>query len=124
MKFRTLTTIAIVGSAVGLVAYAANAQSSAAATQANAAPLPGMPPVLDPNDIYAADHAGKLADAVKGFPALVYVPNSRSDTVDVIDQKTFKIVGHFPSGGHEPQHVVPSWDMKKLWVINDLGDTA
>jgi YVTN family beta-propeller protein len=87
-------------------------------------PLPGMPPVLDPKDIYAADRPGKLADAVKNFPSLVYVPNAGANTVDVIDPKTFKIVNHFPSGGREPQHVVPSWDMKKLWVINDLGDTA
>src|SRR4051794_8153036 len=107
MKFRTIFALAIAGATAGLVAYAAGVQASAV-TLANAPALPGMPPVLDPNDIYAADHAGKLADAVKGFPSLVYVPNSRSDTVDVIDQKTFKIVGHFPSGGHEPQHVVPS----------------
>lgn len=128
MKFRTHAAIALSGAMLGLAGYTATAQSPAtnksAVTQANAAPLPGMPPLLDPNDVYAADHANMLADSVKNFPALVYVPNSKSDTVDVIDQKTFKIVGHFSSGGKEPQHVVPSWDMKKLWVINDLGDTA
>ncbi len=102
-------------SAFGL-ATAALAQSSS--------PLPGMPPVLNSADVYAADHAGEVAASVRNFPALVYVPNSKSDTVDVIDQKTFKIVGHFPSGGKEPQHVVPQYDMKRLWVINDLGDTA
>ena len=88
------------------------------------AQLPGMPPVQNPADIYAADHAGDISAAIKDFPALVYVPNSKSDTVDVIDQKTFKIVGHFPSGGKEPQHVVPQYDLKRLWVINDLGDSA
>ncbi len=124
MKPGIPVALAVAGALVVLGGIAVSAQNPAAATQANASPLPGMPPVTDPNDIYANDHAGKLADAVKGFPALVYVPNSRSDTVDVIDQKTFKIVGHFASGGREPQHVVPSWDMKKLWVINDLGDTA
>jgi DNA-binding beta-propeller fold protein YncE len=25
--------------------------------------------------------------------------------------------------GHEPQHVVPSWDLKTLWVNNDLGNS-
>ncbi|HVW84037.1 MAG TPA: YncE family protein, partial [Bryobacteraceae bacterium] len=94
-----------------------------AATQYTS-PLPGMPPVENPADIYAADHAGNLSPAVRGYPALVYVPNSKSDTVDVIDQKTYKIVGHFSSGGREPQHVVPQYDMKRLWVINDLGDSA
>jgi YVTN family beta-propeller protein len=89
--------------------------------------LPGMPPLLDPHNVYAAAGPGKLADAVKAFPARVYVPNSKSDTVDVIDPATFKIVGHFALPKHtkrllEPQHVVPSWDLKKLWVAEDLGD--
>ena len=87
-------------------------------------PLPGMPAIQNPADIYAADHAGPLNPAVRNYPTLVYVPNSKSDSVDVIDPKTFKIVGHFPSGGKEPQHVVPQYDLKRLWVINDLGDTA
>ncbi|HEY3454194.1 MAG TPA: YncE family protein [Bryobacteraceae bacterium] len=89
--------------------------------------LPGMPPLLDPHNVYAAAGPGKLADAVKAFPARVYVPNSKSDTIDVIDPATFKIVGHFALPKRtkrllEPQHVVPSWDLKKLWVAEDLGD--
>jgi YVTN family beta-propeller protein len=83
-----------------------------------------MPAVQDPNDIYAADHAGNLSETVRNYPSRVYVPNSGDNTVDVIDPKTFKIIAHFSSGGHEPQHVVPRYDLKKLWVINDLGDTA
>ena len=38
--------------------------------------------------------------------ALVYVPNSMSNTVDVISQRTFKIVEQFPVGAL-PQHVTP-----------------
>jgi len=79
---------------------------------------------MDPSDIYAADHSGNLSETVRNYPARVYVPNSGSNTVDVIDPKTFKIIDHFASGGHEPQHVVPRYDLKKLWVINDLGDSA
>jgi YVTN family beta-propeller protein len=90
---------------------------------AQSGPLPGMPPVLDPSDIYAADHAGKMSEAVRGIPERVYVPNSGSDTVDIIDPATFKIIGHFDVG-REPQHVVPSWDLKDLWVLNDLGDSV
>jgi YVTN family beta-propeller protein len=86
------------------------------------AALPGMPPILNPNDIYAADRPGLLSPVVKGFPNLVYVPNSESDTVDVIDPVTYKVVGHFPVGGL-PQHVVPSWDLKTLWVTNDQGNS-
>jgi YVTN family beta-propeller protein len=81
-----------------------------------------MPPVLDPNDIYAADRPGQLSQVVKAFPSLIYVPNSESDTVDVIDPTTFKVVNHFPVGGL-PQHVVPSWDLKTLWVTNDTGNS-
>jgi YVTN family beta-propeller protein len=85
-------------------------------------PLPGMPPVENPSDIYAADHAGNLSAVVRNFPPRVYVPNSGSDTVDIIDPATYKIIGHF-AVGHQPQHVVPSWDLKRLWVLNDLGDS-
>jgi len=86
--------------------------------------LPGMPAVQDPNDIYAADHAGNLSETVRNYPSRVYVPNSGDNTVDVIDPNTFKVIAHYSSGGHEPQHVVPRYDLKKLWVINDLGDSA
>jgi DNA-binding beta-propeller fold protein YncE len=36
---------------------------------------------------------------------------------------TFKIVDHFPVG-RQPQHVTPSYDLKTLWVLNDLGDSV
>ncbi len=69
--------------------------------------LPGMPPVQDPRDIYAADRPNLLSPVVANFPTLVYVPNSESNTVDVIDPKTMKVVSHFPVG-KQPQHVVPT----------------
>src|SRR5262245_24932888 len=87
-----------------------------------AGPLPGMPPLLDPKDVYAASRPGNLSPVVRGFPERVYVPNSGRDTVDVIDPQTFKIVDSF-SVGREPQHVVPSYDLKTLWVLSDLGDS-
>jgi YVTN family beta-propeller protein len=87
------------------------------------ASLAGMPPVEDPSDIYAADHAGNLSPVVRDFPARIYVPNSGSNTVDIIDPATYKIIGHFPVG-KQPQHVVPSYDLKRLWVLNDLGDSV
>jgi DNA-binding beta-propeller fold protein YncE len=85
-------------------------------------PLPGMPPVLDPKDIYVAGHPGNLSPVVRDFRSLIYVPNNESDTVDVIDPQTFKIVNHF-AVGHQPQHVTPSWDLRTLWVLNDKGDS-
>jgi YVTN family beta-propeller protein len=86
------------------------------------AALPGMPPVLDAKDIYAADHANQLSPVVKSFPSYIYVPNTGSNRVDVIDPTTFKIVRHFKVG-RQPQHVTPSYDLKTLWVLNDLGDS-
>jgi YVTN family beta-propeller protein len=85
-------------------------------------PLPGMPPLLDPGNVYAADQPGMLSPAVRQDPALVYVPNSQSNTVDVIDQRTHRIIRHFPTGA-QPQHVTPSWDLRKLWVGNDQGNS-
>src|SRR6266540_3573510 len=84
--------------------------------------LPGMPPPLDPGDVYAADRPGMLSAAVRGDPALVYVPNSQSNTVDAIDQRTYRIIRQFPTGA-EPQHVTPSWDLRRLWVGNDQGNS-
>ena len=53
---------------------------------------------------------------------MVYVPNSGSNTVDVIDPRTFRVVNHFKVG-RQPQHVTPSYDLKTLWVLSDLGDS-
>ncbi len=85
------------------------------------APLPGMPPLLDPHDAYAADRPGMLSPVVARFPARVYVPNSKSDTVTVIDPVHYRVLGTYRVG-HEPQHVVPSWDLRTLWVNDDLGN--
>ncbi|MEU3410875.1 hypothetical protein ABZ760_06295 [Streptomyces sp. NPDC006658] len=84
--------------------------------------LPGMPPVEDPADLYAADRPNRLSPVVRDFPSRVYVPNTGSDTVTVIDPATFRVVDTIPVG-HQPQHVVPSWDLRTLWVNNDLGNT-
>ncbi|GAA3194630.1 MULTISPECIES: YncE family protein [Streptomyces] len=84
--------------------------------------LPGMPPLLDPHDIYAADRPGKLVPQVKDYPSMVYVPNTISNTVSVIDPRTYKVVRTMPVGV-QPQHVVPSWDLKTLWVNNDRGNS-
>jgi len=78
-------------------------------------PLPGMPPVQNPNNIYAAADAGMLGPDVKDLPERVYVPNLKSSDVYVIDPATFQVVDKYKVGGN-PQHIIPSWDMKTLWV--------
>jgi YVTN family beta-propeller protein len=83
--------------------------------------LEGMPPLLDQNDLYAADRPGALSDAVKGMPELVYVPNLKSSTVSVIDPKTYKVIKTLKVKAG-PQHVVPSWDLQTLWVNDNKGN--
>jgi DNA-binding beta-propeller fold protein YncE len=86
-------------------------------------PKPGrVPPALSRTNVYAADRPGLLSPVVRHDPALVYVPNTRSNTVDVISQRTFKVVDHF-AVGTLPQHVVPSWDLRTLYVTNDLSNS-
>jgi YVTN family beta-propeller protein len=72
--------------------------------------------------VYAYDGANDLSPRVRGVPPRVYVPNSASNTVDVIDQRTFKIVAHYRVG-LLPQHVTPSYDLRTLWVDNDVGNS-
>jgi DNA-binding beta-propeller fold protein YncE len=81
-----------------------------------------VPPLLDRRDVYAAERPGLLSPVVRRDPALVYVPNSKSGTVDVISQRTAKVIDRFAVGAL-PQHVTPSWDLKTLWVTNDLGNS-
>ncbi len=80
-----------------------------------------VPPLLDPRNVYAADAAGHLSRVVRRDPALVYVPNSLSGTVDVISQRTLRIVREFRVATR-PQHVVPSYDLKTLYVASDIGN--
>ena len=81
--------------------------------------LPGMPPVVDPANLYSETAAGHLSPAVAGALPRVYVPTVESNEVYAIDPDTLKVVDRFPVGP-EPQHIVPSWDLKTLWV-NDNG---
>jgi len=98
-----------------------NGAASTCAPIAN--PLPGMPAVLDPCDIYSADGPGGLSLSAKAARPLVYVPNVVSNTVDEIDPTAYRIVRHIAVGAL-PQHVVPSWDLKTLWVTNDEGNSV
>jgi YVTN family beta-propeller protein len=80
--------------------------------------VPGMPGVVDPANVYSETQAGKMSPAVKDALPRVYVPNRRANTVSVIDPATLQVVDTFKVGIN-PQHVVPSWDLKTLWVANN-----
>jgi DNA-binding beta-propeller fold protein YncE len=82
----------------------------------------GVPPLVDRANVYAADKPGALSPVVKRDPALIYIPNSMSNTVDVLDPRSLKIIRHFRVA-RRPQHVVPSYDLKTLYVASDLGNS-
>ncbi len=86
-------------------------------------PLPGMPPVINPRNVYAAAGPGALSEVARTAKPLVYVPHTQSGDVWVIDPATFAVVGKYPAG-REVQHVVPSWDLRTLYATDDLGNTV
>ena len=79
-------------------------------------------PALKEHDVYAGTRPNDLSPAVRGVKSRIYVPNSQSGTVTVIDPETYKVIREFPTGTL-PQHVTPSWDLKKLWVGNNVGNS-
>lgn len=81
-----------------------------------------IPQPLNAGNVYAAERPGMLSPSVRGDPGLLYVPNSKSNTVDVISQRTFRIIKRF-SVGALPQHVTSSWDLRTLYVTNDEGNS-
>ncbi|HLY84401.1 MAG TPA: YncE family protein [Acidimicrobiales bacterium] len=106
---------------VGIAAVTVGRSSGSHRVPASApAPAPTSTTTTTLN-VYANAAVGKFSPAVQGVPSRVYVPNSESDTVSVIDPTTFKIISTFPVP-RRPQHVVPSWDLKTLYVNSDLGN--
>lgn len=97
--------------------HAVGAKPTASSPPA-AAGYPGMPPVLDANNLYSAAGPDQLSPTVRSALPRVYVPELRSNDVVVIDPQTRKVLTRFPVGVN-PQHVVPAWDLKTLWVTNN-----
>jgi len=81
------------------------------------------PPARSPINIYGQTTPDHLSPATIGALPRVYVPNRSSNSVSVIDPATLKEVDRFPVG-RKPQHVVPSWDLKTLWVANNASGTS
>jgi YVTN family beta-propeller protein len=79
---------------------------------------PGMPPVPDAANLYSETAAGKMSPATQGALSRIYVPEHGNNSVSVIDPATMKVVSTFKVG-QRPQHIVPSWDLKTLWVTNN-----
>ena len=101
---------------------AASAPVVPAAAAASVAPIvvtvAGMPPVVDARNLYSETASGKVSPALAGDLERIYVPNLRSNDVYVVDPALMKVVDRFKVG-IGPQHIVPSWDLRTLWVTNN-----
>jgi len=121
----TAATLLALATLAWLAASRAQAQANAPAAAASAAPaapavttVPGMPPVVDALNLYSETGSGKFSAAVQGDLERIYVPNLRSNDVYVIDPSEMKVIDRFKVG-IGPQHIVPSWDLRTLWVTNN-----
>ena len=83
------------------------------------------PPIAVDNgvNIYSEIGADKVLPSLANLPTRVYVPNHSSNNVSVIDAATHKIIETIRVG-MGPEHIIPSWDMKTLWVANNANQTA
>jgi len=102
----------------GLLYGTVSAVGADASAPAPIMSVPGMPPVVDPHNLYSETGPGHLSPALRDHLERVYVPNLRSNDVYVIDPTTLKVVDRFKVG-IAPQHVVSSWDLQTLWVANN-----
>jgi hypothetical protein len=93
---------------VGYFAHIATATTRSSAFRQSLNILRGMPPVVDPANFYSEAAIGRPSPAIAGALVRVYVPNRLSGDVYVIDPTTLR-----------PQHVVPAWDLRTLWVTNN-----
>lgn len=111
------------GSSTTASTRAASVHSTTTSTAARVDPSVNPMTGAGPNvNIYAHTGVGMLAPQVVADPTRVYVPNGLSNTVDVIDPSTYKIVDHYAVGAR-PQHVVPAYDLSTLYVNNNIGNS-
>jgi YVTN family beta-propeller protein len=71
--------------------------------------------------VYAGITNERLNPRVRRDPVRVYVPNNHSNSVDVIDPRTYRVVRRI-AVGDGPQHVTPSWNMRYLYVGDTYGN--
>ncbi len=132
---RPRTSLPLLACALVLVALSGCGSSGSSGSSAGRATTAVAPPAAQTStdrptrpaasargNVYFAAGAGQLSPVSRTAPARVYVPNTMSNSVDVIDQASMTVVDHY-AVGQLPQHVTPSYDLKTLWVDNDLGNS-
>src|ERR1700729_636099 len=105
MKPAGKSVVSVIALALGAIAVAFAIRGHVKTT-----PLPSRGSEAAAANIYAATGKNALAPAAARARPLVYVPNSRSATVTVIDPATYRVIRSFSTGAL-PQHVVPSFDL-------------
>ncbi len=99
------------------------ATSAALAKVAPTTTPPSTAP-LDATNVYGYAGANMMSPNVAGAKSYVYVPSAATNGdgyVDVIDQATMTVVDRYKAGALA-QHVVPSWDLKTLYVTASAGN--
>lgn len=104
------------------VAHPARMRKAPAGVAAPALLLPGMPAPLDANNVYAGAGVNMISAAARAAKSLVYVPLGGAASVAVIDPATYRLLRVFTTATL-PQHVVPAYDLRTLWVANDIGNS-
>jgi YVTN family beta-propeller protein len=130
MTIRAASAVGLVLAALSIAACGSHAKRATTSTASTVTTTPKTVAILpqtpnwaaDPHNVYAADVPGGLSPVVRHDRPLVYVPNSEAGTVDEIDPHTFKVVREFAVGAL-PQHVIPSYDLRTLYVANDQGNS-
>ena len=117
MKKLSLLGISLLITAAIFAAPQASSPNSSSAAKAIVT-IAGMPALVNPQNLYSETAANMINPALKDDLQRVYVPNLRSNSVTVIDPVTMKVVDKFKVG-FSPQHIIPSWDLRTLWVANN-----
>lgn len=83
---------------------------------------PSPEPSVSAINVYEAATSTSIRPDLAAYPERVYVPDSLAATVDVIDPKTFTVIAHMKTGSN-PYHITPAWDMRGLYIDNELPGT-
>lgn len=117
-NLKTASSLLLLAIAGVVVASSAFGASPVSAPQNTVMTIPGMPPVIDAHNLYSEIGSTHLSATVREDLERIYVPNLRSNDVYVIDPSSMKVVDKFKVGT-APQHIIPAWDLKTLWVGNN-----
>ncbi|HET6917798.1 MAG TPA: YncE family protein [Acidimicrobiales bacterium] len=121
---RIFVLVALLLVLVGLVALFRTGSSShpRRPSTVSTAPSTAGTSLTSPGGIYSHAGAGMLSPTVAGDPYRLYVPESAGTGIDVIDPSTDRVIAHYATG-LDPQHVVPAYDMRTLYVTNDMANS-